>query len=288
MMGKRAGVALKSALSVGLLVSIVGCTPIQKGGAAGAVVGGGMGLAAGSIFHGINLGEGLLAGAAIGSLYGGLIGADICCQDSQKSMAELRELQNQLDQMKARENADLEALKQRIKELEDKCAQGHKDLEAELEKLREELKKRGLAGAVDGMEATDKGLAMTILGDTLFAPGKSKLTAQGQKTLDDIIGMIKEEFPNKEITIEGHTDAQPIRISGWRSNWELGAARSQEVLHYMIDKHKIQPSKLSATTFGEFRPRAENTTAAGMSQNRRAVIVLVDKPMDAFSNMKAR
>ena len=287
MVGKKAGVVLKSALSIGLLVSVVGCTPIQKGGAAGAVVGGGMGLAAGSIFHGINLGEGLLAGAAIGTLYGGLIGADICCMNSQDAMLEIRELQNQIDQMKA-SNEAIDALRRRIQELEEQCAQGKRDLEAELERLRQELERRGMTDAVDGLEVTDKGLAMSILGDTLFNPGKAQLSAQGKQTLDELIAMIKEQFPNKEITIEGHTDAQPIQLSGWRSNWELGAARSQSVLHYMIDQHNIQPGKLSATTFGEFRPRAANTTAEGMRQNRRAVIVLVDKPMDAFANMQAR
>lgn len=288
MMRQKVAMVLKSAVSIGLLVAVVGCTPIQKGGAVGAVVGGGAGLAAGSIWHGINLGEGLLAGAAIGSVFGGLIGADVCCQDAQDSQAQLRELQNQLDQLKARDGGEIEALKQRIKDLEEKCAQGRKELQDELERLRDELNKRGLTGAVDGLEVTDKGLAMSILGDTLFSPGKARLSNQGKDTLDNVITMIKEKFPNKEITIEGHTDAQPIRVSGWRSNWELGAARSQEVLHYMIDKHKIQPAILSATTFGEFRPQASNDSADGMKQNRRAVIVLVNKPMDAFSNSAAQ
>lgn len=283
---RNAGIALKSALSVGLLVSVVGCTPIQKGGAAGAVVGGGLGLGAGSIFHGINLGEGLLAGAAIGSLYGGMIGADICCMDSQDAMLQMRELQNQLDQMQAKDSEEMAALRRRIADLEEKCDQCKRDLEAELERLRQELERRGMSDAVDGLEATDKGLAMSILGDTLFAPGQAKLSDEGRSTLDELIAMIKEEFPNKEITIEGHTDTQPINVSGWRSNWELGAARSQEVLHYMIDKHSIQPAKLSATTFGEFRPQADNNSADGMRQNRRAVIVLVNKPMDAFANAR--
>lgn len=38
----------------------------------------------------------------------------------------------------------------------------------------------------------------------------------------------------------------------------------------------IDPSRLEASGFGEYRPVASNTTAAGRRENRRIDIVLMD------------
>jgi chemotaxis protein MotB len=74
--------------------------------------------------------------------------------------------------------------------------------------------------------------------------------------------------------VEGHTDSDPIRHSGWKSNWELGAARSLTVLHYLADKAGVDPAMMSAATFSKYQPVAGNDNAQGKAQNRRAVIVI--------------
>ena len=54
------------------------------------------------------------------------------------------------------------------------------------------------------------------------------------------------------------------------TNWELSAARALTVVHYLQDTAKIQPSRLAALAFGQYRPVSRSNKAA----NRRIEIVL--------------
>jgi len=129
------------------------------------------------------------------------------------------------------------------------------------------------------LEETARGLTLTIAESLLYEPGKAELTKDGKKLLGDVATILKERFPKNEFIVEGHTDNQPIVRSGWRSNWELGAARALTMVHELVDNQGIAPSRISATTFGEFRPSGSNDTAEGRRLNRRAVIVVVPESL---------
>jgi chemotaxis protein MotB len=75
--------------------------------------------------------------------------------------------------------------------------------------------------------------------------------------------------------IEGHTDNLPINTRQYPSNWELSAARSTNVLKELVKGFDILPQRLSATAYGEFRPRAPNTTGDNRELNRRVNIVIL-------------
>src|SRR3989442_1085462 len=60
------------------------------------------------------------------------------------------------------------------------------------------------------------------------------------------------------------------------TNWELSAARAINVARY-LQKQGIEPAKLSAAAFGEFKSVADNATLEGRAKNRRIEIVLVPK-----------
>ncbi|MBI1290386.1 OmpA family protein [bacterium] len=129
------------------------------------------------------------------------------------------------------------------------------------------------------LEETSRGLTLTIAESLLYEPGKAELTKDGKKLLGEVATILKDRFPKNEFIIEGHTDNQPIVRSGWRSNWELGAARALTMVHELVDNQGISPSKVSATTFGEFRPSSSNDTTDGRRLNRRAVIVVVPEAL---------
>ena len=63
--------------------------------------------------------------------------------------------------------------------------------------------------------------------------------------------------------------------SNWKSNWELSAARALSVVHYFIDEHGVQPTRLSGTGYGEYHPVDENDTKEGRQKNRRVEIVVL-------------
>ncbi|MCX7043979.1 MAG: flagellar motor protein MotB [Candidatus Sumerlaeota bacterium] len=260
---------------IGFATLIGGCTSIERGMLAGGAVGAG----AGAIWGGcagtaVNAGEGTAIGAVIGGAYGGLIGADYDAHNAKDNEKKLRELENKLNDMNLK-GKDSEKLQDEINALKDRI----KQLENQPKGRVEEPKVAPIEGVT--VKQTSRGIEMTILGDTLFKSGKAELSDKGKQTLDNVAKVVKEQFPGREIAFEGHTDTDPIKFSSWRSNWELGDARSLEVLHYMVDKHGLTPAKLSASTYGEYRPVASNATPEGKQQNRRSVIVLLSQPLDA-------
>ncbi len=109
----------------------------------------------------------------------------------------------------------------------------------------------------------------------LFASGEAELQPSAYPVLRQLARELKD-MPN-HIDVEGHTDNLPIRTEVFRSNWELSAARAASVVH-LLTREGVDPARLSAIGYGEFRPIADNRTAEGRRRNRRvAIIILADK-----------
>lgn len=123
----------------------------------------------------------------------------------------------------------------------------------------------------------ERGLVITLTGDLFFEPASAAIREPMKPVLDKVGKLIKK-LPNF-VRIEGHTDNSLITMKkskeGYKSNWELAAARSLNVLHYFIDENNVDPKKLSSVSFGEYRPIDENDTPEGRSLNRRVEIVIL-------------
>ena len=91
---------------------------------------------------------------------------------------------------------------------------------------------------------------------------------------------MNKDVPDSFIAVEGHTDNEPIRYSGWKSNWELSSARALSVLHFMVDDCGIEARRLSANAYSEYRPVSDNATPEGKQQNRRVEIVILPAKMN--------
>jgi chemotaxis protein MotB len=161
---------------------------------------------------------------------------------------------------------------ERISELEDQLAQLRSTKHLLEERLKQEIEDKQVR-----LELAERGLVITFVAEVLFDSGKAKIRPQAYPTLDKVARVLKEEVPNMEIGIEGHTDNQPIRFSGWRSNWELSSARAMSVLHYLVDEKGIRPERVSAIGHGEYKPVASNDTEEGRQLNRRVEIVILPK-----------
>lgn len=149
---------------------------------------------------------------------------------------------------------------------------------SELERAKQELErrlKREINDKEVSIEMLEKGLVITFVSEVLFDSGKATLKTNSLGTLDKIAGVLDTTVRDLKIGIEGHTDNVPIKVSGWKSNWELSSARAMSVLHYLVDKKGIEPSRVSGTGYGEFHPVASNATAEGRQKNRRVEIVIL-------------
>ncbi len=109
----------------------------------------------------------------------------------------------------------------------------------------------------------------------LFASGSARLTERGYPILEELAEVVRN-LPN-HIDVEGHTDNRPIRTSIYPSNWELSAARAASVVH-LFTRNGVDPKRLSAIGYGQYRPVTDNATAQGRRSNRRVVmVILADK-----------
>lgn len=157
----------------------------------------------------------------------------------------------------------IEELTEQLNELE----QTQKLLEG---RLSQEIKDKQVS-----LQMMEKGLVITVVGDLLFDSGKAKIRTEAYSLLDKVAKVLKENVPKNNVGIEGHTDNQPIKYSGWKSNWELSSARALSVLHYLVNDKGISPERLSAVGYGEFQPVASNDSKQGQQLNRRVEIVIL-------------
>jgi len=155
------------------------------------------------------------------------------------------------------------------------------ELSSQLDQLRqtkqllEQRLKQEIADKQVSLRMAEKGLVITFLAEVLFDSGKAKLRREAFPALDKVTKVLAENVSDMDIGIEGHTDNQPIRFSGWKSNWELSSARAMSVLHYLVDKKEIDPARVSAIGYGQYRPVASNDTTEGRQLNRRVEIVIL-------------
>ncbi|WP_340103521.1 OmpA/MotB family protein [Rhodohalobacter sp. 8-1] len=132
------------------------------------------------------------------------------------------------------------------------------------------LQRQNLSSQVD-IEQVAEGVKITLSDSLTFNSGSSDLLPNAERVLDEIAGVFTDEIVETEV--QGHTDADPVASSSYyRSNWHLGAARGVSVLKYIQDRSGLEPERYKASSFGEYRPIAENTTLEGKRRNRRVEI----------------
>lgn len=124
------------------------------------------------------------------------------------------------------------------------------------------------------IEFTERGLVIHFTDRVLFDTGKAELKPEARELLAVLAGQLKD-LP-QAIRVEGHTDNVPIHNAVFPSNWELSAARAVGVVRYLIEAGGIDPRRLAAVGYGEYRPIASNETAEGRARNRRVDIVLLN------------
>ncbi|RMH09566.1 MAG: flagellar motor protein MotD [Nitrospirae bacterium] len=123
------------------------------------------------------------------------------------------------------------------------------------------------------VQNTSRGISIRIKDEVLFDSGSATLKPSMRELLDLIAALVKD-LPNL-ISVEGHTDAVPIRTAQFPSNWELSAARATALVRYFINVHHLDPKRFAATGFGGERPIASNATPEGRAANRRVEIVIL-------------
>jgi len=117
-------------------------------------------------------------------------------------------------------------------------------------------------------------LELEIKSRVLFDSGEARLARAAVPIIGEIADILQSAA--NPIQVEGFTDNNPINTPRFPSNWELSAARAASVVH-LLDRYGIQPDRMSAIGYGEYKPVADNDTEEGRQKNRRVVLVVLGR-----------
>ncbi|MFH1549484.1 MAG: OmpA family protein [Planctomycetota bacterium] len=124
------------------------------------------------------------------------------------------------------------------------------------------------------------GLRVPIQGDILFDSGKANLKNAGKLPLQNLQESVNKVLEQHGvgidyIRIDGHTDTDPIKHSGFGDNWLLGAARANTVRKYMTELGGWSAYNMYVTSFAYTVPVAEGNTKEAKAKNRRVEVYIV-------------
>ncbi len=132
------------------------------------------------------------------------------------------------------------------------------------------------AAEAQGMEITTKGGAVMLsLSDKiLYNSGRTTLTKDAKMILDAVAKVINANG-GIDVLVEGHADADPVKFTSYRDNWNLSVKRAMKVASYLEKTGEVAPTRLTIAGRGEHAPKADNETEEGKAMNRRTEIMLV-------------
>lgn len=120
---------------------------------------------------------------------------------------------------------------------------------------------------------TQRGLVISLKEAGFFDSGSAGLKASGQEVLAKMGEMLRPW--DNQVRFEGHTDNVPMHSAVYQTNWELSTARATALARYFVEHQGLNPERVGATGYGEFRPVADNATDEGRRQNRRVDLVVL-------------
>lgn len=120
------------------------------------------------------------------------------------------------------------------------------------------------------LRQTESGVVVT-LGDVLFESGQTELRQEAMASLVEVVDLLQSE-PDKNIRIEGHTDA----VGDANTNLEISQRRADAVFEALVSLGVVA-ARVTTQGMGEDFPIASNETDEGRAQNRRVDVILLDE-----------
>ncbi len=136
------------------------------------------------------------------------------------------------------------------------------------------LVKQSAQGKV-ALTITRRGLIVSLKEAGFFDSGQAHIKPSAYEMINTIAEVMTQY--NNPLRLEGHTDNIPISTSQFPSNWELSTARAVNGLKYLVKNFDVDPDRISAAGYAEFRPIADNSTPEGRAKNRRVDLVMLSE-----------
>ncbi|MBL7830728.1 MAG: OmpA family protein [Saprospiraceae bacterium] len=191
----------------------------------------------------------------------------------------LTQRERQLDSLSAVLNSKQKALDLATINLQER-EQKLKDLQQILDEKDQNLAglQNKLKAALSGFSANDLTIVQkdgklyaTLSQDLLFASGSKQIDLKGVDALKKF-GNVLKNYPDVEITVEGHTDTDGSEDLNWNLSADRAIAVTKVLITEGVDAKRIIPSGRAF-----YLPVAPNETKEGKSKNRRTEIILSPK-----------
>jgi chemotaxis protein MotB len=150
----------------------------------------------------------------------------------------------------------------------------------QLEAFRADLQRRlaqyGVQGVDVDIRTTQSGeRRVAIVLQNSFRAGSASLSynPSAVKAVVGVGKLVSESYRGSRVTVEGHTDSDPIKKSNWDSNDALALARAEEVKK-LLRQAGVSDTRISAVGMGARHPVARGTTDRAKAQNRRVEIYI--------------
>jgi outer membrane protein OmpA-like peptidoglycan-associated protein len=174
--------------------------------------------------------------------------------------------------MLKQENADLQAqLADRNQALESLNAE-KRSLEQQLAQVRKDGGTDGKTGfeGIEGVTGTVGAGEVTasVQSDLLFDSGKTSLKSTAKKSLDAVAGVLNSTYASDRVRVSGFTDTDPIKKSGYKSNYHLGFERAYAVREYLVSKG-VSAKRIYLASYGPDLPKGSKP------QSRRVEISVI-------------
>jgi len=190
--------------------------------------------------------------------------------DEMENLREVKEtLASDIEKLTKTRDLLTEHLRKRESEVEELS-----QLKSTYSGLVSELESEVATGQIQ-IEQLRDGIRLNLPQEILFPSGSAALDPRGEAVLLKVAGKLQE--PTHRIEVQGHTDNVPISgalTSRFATNWELAAARAARVVR-LFESAKIDATRLSAISHGQWQPVAPNDDPKGRALNRRIEIRLI-------------
>lgn len=129
-----------------------------------------------------------------------------------------------------------------------------------------------------------RGVVISISAGYLFEQGSTEIRPELYPIVQVVADILNST--TRLVLVEGHTDDQPVVGSMFYSNWELSALRATSMVRLLSQQYGVDPTRLTASGYGPYRPLGDNTNEQGRIQNRRVEIIMLNasKPEDLMED----
>ncbi|MHC4380497.1 MAG: OmpA/MotB family protein [Planctomycetota bacterium] len=132
-----------------------------------------------------------------------------------------------------------------------------------------------LAGSGVDVESRGGYIVLGLPSNLSFGSGKAELNKKGKETMTLVAGILKTDYQGKTFWVEGHTDSDQPKKSGWSSNLALSVNRALSVADFLVFDQEIESQFVRIAGHGEFSPKDDNGTKEGKANNRRVEILVL-------------